>query len=191
MTQPAKRFYSYEEYLALEEVATERNEYFNGEIFVMAGGSPEHSQVAMNIGTRLNIALEPYPCNVYGSDLKIRIEEANYSTYGDVTVVCGELPFYKKRKDVIINPLLIVEVLSPSTRKFDRTEKFEFYRMLASFQHYLMVDPTRLYVEYYQFTGKGWLLQLYNKLEQTVRLELPVGAVLITLSEIYRKVIET
>jgi Uma2 family endonuclease len=189
MNQVAPKRFSYAEYLALEEQTLERSEYYKGEIFVMAGGKLNHNIIAANLVTQLNLGLANQPCIVTGSDMKIRIEAADYSTYADAVVICGEANYYNNRPDILTNPLLLTAVLSPSTRKFDRTEKFEFYRMLSSFQHYLIVDAERVYVEYYQFTGELWLLRLYNQLNQTVKLALPHGEVELPLTQIYQKVV--
>ncbi len=116
------------------------------------------------------------------------IEPVDYSTYGDVVVTCGELAYYQGRSDVITNPLLIVEVLSPATRNFDQSKKFEFYRNLASFEHYLIVDCERAYVEYRQKSGFFWQVSYYNGLDQTVKLQLPSGEIALSLSLIYEKV---
>jgi Uma2 family endonuclease len=188
MTQVANRSYTYEEYLALEEVATEKHEYYQGEIVTMSGGSHPHNVVAMNISAFLHSALRAHPCFVYASDMRVRIEAADYSGYGDAMVICGEVEFYKERTDVVTNPLLIAEVLSPSTRSFDRFAKFEFYRYLPSFEHYLIVDPERAYVEYHQKTGDYWLSRYFNQIEQVVNLQLPHGEVALLLSLIYEKV---
>jgi Uma2 family endonuclease len=173
MAQTAFKHYSYTEYLALEEASDQRHEYYQGEIFVMSGGTSPHNIAAVNIITCLNSALQPHPCLVYSSDMRVRIEAADFSTYADVMIICGEPEFYQNRNDVVVNPLLVVEVLSPSTSKFDQTKKFEFYRFLPSFEHYVIVDPDRAYIEYFQKTGEDWLLRLYNRLEQTVKFDLP------------------
>jgi Uma2 family endonuclease len=188
MTQLAEKYYSYEEYLALEEEATEKHEYYQGEIFVMSGGTPVHSEIAMNTGGALISALRPSSCRVYGSDLRIRIEKEDYSTYGDVAVICGELQYYADRLDVVTNPLLIGEVLSPSTRNFDQTKKFELYRSLPSFEHYLLIDSKRVYVEYRQKSGFAWIVNFYNNLEQSIRLQLPHGEVELPLNLVYEKI---
>jgi Uma2 family endonuclease len=188
MTQPAYKYYSYAEYLAMEEASTERHEYFRGEIFVMSGGTSPHNRVAINIATCLNTALQTHPCFVYSSDMRIRIDTADFSTYADVMVICGEEQFYQDRLDVVTNPLLVVEVLSPSTSKFDQTKKFELYRYLPSFAHYLIVDPDRAYIEYYAKTGENWLLRLYTNLDQIIKITLPHSEVELPLATVYQKI---
>jgi Uma2 family endonuclease len=120
--------------------------------------------------------------------MRVRIEKADYSTYADAMVICGELQYYEDRTDVVTNPLLIVEVLSPSTKNFDQSKKFEFYRTLPSFEHYLVVDPDRAYVEYHQKLGFFWQTSYYHDLDQLVRLQLPHGEVELGLSLIYEKI---
>lgn len=188
MTQPLRKYYTFEEYLAFEETSVEKHEYYKGELFVMSGGTSPHSVIAVNIVALLHSALRPHPCLVYSSDMRVRIEAADYATYGDAMVICGEIEYYKERLDVVTNPLLIVEVLSPATRKFDQTTKFEFYRYLPAFEHYLLVDSERSYVEYHQKLGEKWSSSYYYHLDQTVQLELPHGEVDLPLTLIYEKV---
>lgn len=188
MTQAANEPYTYAEYLALEEKSIEKHEYYQGEVIVMAGGSSEHTAIAVNVAGSLIAALRPTSCRVFGSDLKIRIAAVDYSTYGDVIVTCGELDYYQGRSDIITNPLLIVEVLSPATRNFDQSKKFELYRNLASFEHYLLVDAERMYVEYRQKNGFFWQVSYYTELSQTVKLQLPPAETALNLNLIYEKV---
>jgi Uma2 family endonuclease len=188
MTQAAHKPYTYAEYLALEEKSTDKHEYYQGEVFVMSGGTPAHSEIAINVAGSLREALRNYPYHIYGSDLRVRIEAIDYSTYGDVMVVCSELQYYQNRPDVITNPLLIVEVLSSSTRNFDQNKKFEFYRTIPSFEHYLIIDPERLYVEYHQKSGYFWLASYLNQSDQIVSLKLPHTEVALPLTLIYEKI---
>jgi Uma2 family endonuclease len=188
MTRTLRKLYTFAEYLVLEENATEKHEFYKGEIFVRSGGTSPHNIIAVNIVSLLHSALRPHPCLVYSSDMRVRIESVDYATYGDAMVICGEVQYYKNRTDVVTNPLLILEVLSPSTRKFDQTTKFELYRYLPSFEHYLIVDSDRSYVEYHQKIGEKWSTTYYRDLIQTVHLQLPHADLELPLARIYEKV---
>ncbi len=180
-------YYTPEEYLALEETATYKSEYCEGEIFAMAGGSAHHSRLAVRICTLLELGLEDTPCQVFNSDLKILVKEHDLYTYPDAMVVCGRPEFARGRTDTITNPLIIIEVLSKSTRHYDRHKKFELYQSLDSFEDYLLIDQTQVQVEYYHKLANGqWLKQEFDDLEAAVTLE-SIGLA-IPLKQIYRNV---
>lgn len=134
MSQPAKKFYTTEEYFALEETAEYKSEYLHGEIFAMAGGSANHSSIALNVGGALDDALLDQPCRVFDRDIKIEVEENGYYTYPDVAVVCGEVKFVPERDDAITNPLIIVEVFSPLTEGYDRGKSLSFIEKWKAFR---------------------------------------------------------
>ena len=143
------KVYTFEEYLRREEKSVEKHEFYNGKIIKMPGGTAKHSEIAANIITSLKTVIRPLPRNfrVYTSDLKIRIESVDTGIYPDALVVCQEPIYWQGRHDVIINPLLIVEVLSPSTKNYDRLGKFELYKQLPSFQEYVLVNADKYAVE--------------------------------------------
>ena len=136
-----------DEYRAIEETAEERHEYCNGEIIVMSGGSEVHSAIACNLLIYLGFLLRDTDFRLYNSDLRVWIPEHRCGTYADLMVINGEPEFNGDRTDEILNPLLIVEVLSPSTEGYDRGEKFRKYRSLASFCEYLLVSQAEPYIE--------------------------------------------
>lgn len=180
---------SLEEYRLLEETAQERHEYRNGEIIAMPGGSALHSAIACNLLIYLGFLLRDTNFQIYNSDLRIWIPEFNHGTYADVFIIEGEPQFNENRTDEIINPLLIIEVLSPSTENYDRGDKFRKYRSLPSFCEYLLVSQTEPYIEHYQKLEPGthapWQWRVYDQLENSIllhslNLELP-------LLEIYRR----
>jgi Uma2 family endonuclease len=138
-----------DEYRAIEETAEERHEYCNGEIIVMSGGSEVHSAIACNLLIYLGFLLRDTDFRLYNSDLRLWIPEHRCGTYADLMVLSGEPEFNGDRTDEILNPLLIVEVLSPSTEGYDRGEKFRKYRSLASFCEYLLVSQAEPYIEQY------------------------------------------
>ncbi len=179
--------YSPEEYLALEIVSETRNEYINGEIIPMAGGMPNHNQIALNLAGTLNFLLKRQPYRVFVTDQRLWIPQKGIYTYPDVMVVSGDLILQEGRKDTIINPALIIEVLSRSTGKYDQTEKFIFYRSLATFQEYILVDQYQYYVQHYVKTGvKKWEFQEYDTLEEEIKfLTVPCA---IALTDIYDKI---
>jgi Uma2 family endonuclease len=128
------------QYLDVERAAEHRSEFFDGEMFAMAGNSPRHSRIASNINGLLWFHLQGNSCQPYDSNLRIRVPSTGLYTYADVLVVCGPLEFGgDDRNETIVNPTLIVEVLSPTTEKYDRGKKFEQYKELVSFQEYLLV----------------------------------------------------
>ncbi|TAG97940.1 MAG: Uma2 family endonuclease [Oscillatoriales cyanobacterium] len=190
LTDPTKTRFTLDEYRAMEETAEERHEYCNGEIITMSGGSEVHSAIACNLLIYLGFLLRDTDFRLYNSDLRVWIPEYQRGTYTDLMVVNGEPEFNADRTDEILNPLLIVEVLSPSTEAYDRTEKFRKYRSIPSFCEYLLVSQTEPYIEQYyncdRPSGDRWQLQVYDGLDRAIELhslniELP-------MSEVYRRI---
>jgi Uma2 family endonuclease len=187
MLAQATRTYSPEDYLALEIESETRHEYIDGVMVPMTGGMPNHNQILLNMAGALNFALRQQPYRVFAADQRLWIPEARIYTYPDVMVVQGPLIYQEGRRDTLINPTLIVEVLSKSTRDYDRGDKFASYRTLPSFQEYVLVDQYCCQVERYGKTGeKQWVFQEYDGLED--RLELTSIAFAIALQELYDKV---
>ena len=153
-----KKHYTEAEYFEFERTSFGRWEYVNGEIRLMAGGKDDHNTIAMNIGRALGNILAPKDCRVYGPDMKIRTGDG-VNTFPDVAVVCGERQYYLGRQDVILNPLLIVEVLSPSTEDYDQNRKFEHYKSIQTLQEYLLVDPDHVHALLYSRHGDDWELR--------------------------------
>jgi Uma2 family endonuclease len=177
-----------EEYLAREAQAEYKSEYYGGEIRMMSGGTEDHSLVSVNIVTILSNALEKKPCRVYNSDMRLLVRRRGDYTYPDAMVICGKTEFQAGRTDVVTNPIIIVEVLSPSTREHDRIEKFALYRQIESLREYLLVDSERTVVSVLRRepdSGK-WTIEILNDPADAVRLE-AVGME-IPLAEIYAKV---
>ncbi|MFN8458666.1 MAG: Uma2 family endonuclease [Anaerolineae bacterium] len=176
-------FYTPEEYLALEEKAEYKSEYYNGEIFAMAGGSYNHNIIASNINALLNQFFEAKPCFVFGSDMRLLVKPNGLYTYPDVMVICGQVQFAEGRTDTVTNPLIIVEVLSKSTRDYGRGFKFELYRTMETLQDYILVDQTRIHIEYFHKLEEGrWVLIETNTPDtiltiQALNLELPINRI--------------
>lgn len=138
-----------EEYLRRERDSDVRHEYYHGEVFAMAGGSPDHSLIASNVSGELRSRLKGNLCRVYESNLRVRIPRTTLYTYPDVSVICGERQFdpLDMNKETVLNPALIVEVLSPSTESWDRGGKFQNYREIESLREYVLVSSNKALVE--------------------------------------------
>ncbi|MFN0068833.1 MAG: Uma2 family endonuclease, partial [Limisphaerales bacterium] len=147
------------EYLALERAAEFRSQFYDGEVFAMAGGTPEHSLISVNLVSELRSRLRGRPCRVYNADLRLKIEAAGLHTYPDASVICGPVITTPGADDVALNPTLIAEVLSPATEAYDRGQKFEFYRRMPSLKEYLLVSQRAARVELFSLDAQGvWRL---------------------------------
>jgi Uma2 family endonuclease len=174
-----------QEYLELERKASFKSEYRHGLIVPMAGASIQHITISDNFTRHLGNQLEDQPCQAYSSDLKVRT--GNTYSYPDVTVVCGTLKFEDIESDVLLNPTLIIEILSPSTEMYDRGEKFAEYRELKSFCEYLLTSQTQPLIEHYIKQSDGsWKFLTHKGLAATTRLE-TINCTL-SLKDIYRRV---
>lgn len=163
LVQSKKKIYSPDEYRELEENAEFRNEYRDGEIVQMTGGSINHSQIIGNIYAFLKSALRGKNARPFMSDLRLWIPRYRRGTYPDVMVVEGELVCTEGRKDEILNPVLIVEVLSKSTKDFDREDKFRFYRSIPEFREYVLVNQSEFLVaQYIKTESNEWLFREYE-----------------------------
>ncbi|MAQ17668.1 MAG: hypothetical protein CMN30_23095 [Sandaracinus sp.] len=162
MGEPAERI-SYGEYLAFERDAETKHEFIDGMVVAMAGGTPEHSRLAMNMGVALMNALRGRRCSAFSSDLRVHIPATGRSTYPDVTVVCDERVTAEVDPDAIVNPTVLVEVLSPTTEASDRGEKFSHYRRLDSLQEYVLVRQDEPRIEVYRREGDIWALRDYGE----------------------------
>ena len=187
MSTVAKPFYTFEQYLALERAQEYRSEYFAGEIFAMAGGTENHSLVASNVNRILGQQLRDRPCKVYTGDMRIKVQATGLTTYPDISSLCGKAEFLDELHDTLLNPQLIVEVLSPSTESYDRGKKFEHYRKIESLQDYVLISQDRMLVECFTRDSDGsWSMRDASAAGQSIRLssldcDLP-------LDEVYAKV---
>ncbi|MEL4893983.1 Uma2 family endonuclease [Crocosphaera sp. Alani8] len=178
---------SIEDYLKQEEKALCKNEYINGKIIPMAGGTVNHNQIAVNITTELNYAFKKQDYRVYMGDVRLWIPEKNSFTYPDIMVIKGDPIYYENRKDTILNPSLIIEVLSPSTENYDKEGKFSAYRTIATFSEYMLVSQTKIYGEKFTKTEeKKWLFQEFH--EEDKAIELQLGNLPLEFDDIYHKV---
>jgi Uma2 family endonuclease len=159
MSVARSTFLTPEEYLEHERKAEYKSEYLRGEVFAMAGASPLHALIVTNLVREFSQALRSRSCNVYSSDLRVRVPPTGLFTYPDVVVVCGAAEFADDQDDTLANPTLIVEVLSESTQNYDRGQKFQHYRTLPSLREYLTVGQDAVHIEQWTRQPDGrWLL---------------------------------
>ncbi len=177
-----------EEYIEFDKNSMERYEYFDGEVFAMAGGSPEHARISGNTFARLFLKLLGGNCEVFNADMQLKVPAAPPYRYPDVSVVCGEAVFEETQGiKLLVNPLLLIEVLSPSTAEYDLGKKFTEYKSIASFQEYLAISQTHPHIIRYSRHPNGfWVRHDIEGLESEVLLEsLNLS---LPLSEIYERV---
>jgi Uma2 family endonuclease len=163
VTQLAKKTYTVDEYLELELASETRSEYRNGEIIPMTGGTPNHNEIAVNLLAFLKPALRGKPYRLFSADQRLWLPDIKVHTYPDVMVAAKPLKMETGRKDTIINPCFIAEVLSRSTQNYDRSEKFANYRTIPTFQEYILIDQYRIHVEHYFKTAVNqWSFSEYD-----------------------------
>lgn len=185
--QTQERSYTVAEYLEFETQSDLRHEYRDGAIAAMTGGTPNHNQLALNFSSALNFALKRQPYRVFVSDQRLWIPERRIYTYPDVMLMAQPLEFAEGRKDTLTNPLLIAEVLSKSTRSYDKDEKFAAYRTISSLQDYLLVDQYTMHVEHYSKTAPQiWTYSEHDG--ETAALSVSAIAFQISLADLYDKV---
>lgn len=159
MTAQPQKQYTPEEYLELEREADYKSEYYQGEIFAMAGAGRNHNRIVENLSIEIGTFLKKKPCRTYSSDQRIHIPANGLYTYPDLLIVCGKDQLLDEKKDTILNPKVIVEVLSESTEAYDRGEKFHFYRSIPTLDEYMLIDSRRIAAEVFQKNQQGqWLL---------------------------------
>ncbi len=172
-----------DQYLRLEREAEFKSEFHDGRMYAMAGASPNHSLLSGAILALLFPQMPP-GCRVFSPDLRIKVAPTGLYTYPDCSVICGDLQYFGDQKDVVTNPLLIVEVLSPSTEAYDRGKKFESYRTIESFREYLLIHQDRRHVEHYSKQDDGsWVLREHSGVEGSV--SIPRLGASISLGELY------
>ncbi len=167
---PVRRF-TPEEYMELEEQALEKSEYIDGFIYAMSGSTPKHAAITANVIGNLVPGLKKGSCRVYSGDLKIASDMRGHFTYPDAVVVCGKPRFHDKFKDVLLNPTVIIEVLSPSTEAYDRGDKFKRYRRIGSLTDYLLIAQDQPLVEHFSKQTDGWVMQDADKLSGKIKLK--------------------
>jgi len=177
-----------EDYLIFERDSVSRHEFLDGEIYQMAGESLSHSRVCMNLAREVGNKLKGKPCEALSPNMKVRTSNASLFSYPDLTIVCGEPQFHDVKKDVLTNPQVVFEVLSPSTAEYDRTTKFQRYRMgNKTLTDYILVSQDKCFVEHFRKSVSGdWLYQSYAALENDLKIA-TIDCEL-SLAEIYDRV---
>lgn len=175
------------EYLALERGAEVRSEYLDGTVVAMTEASRAHNLLVVNLGREISLQLRGHPCETYTSDMRVRIPAHNVYTYPDVVVACGEPKFEDAEVDTLLNPALIIEVLSDSTERYDRGKKFAYYRSLPSLGEYLLVAQDEYRIDYYRREADGrWLIGDAHGRDAT--LDLVAGGCTLALADVYERV---
>ncbi|MBF0099443.1 MAG: Uma2 family endonuclease [Desulfobacterales bacterium] len=178
--------YTPQEYLEIERKAVYKSEYLNGFILGMAGASRQHNQITFNICVEIGLQLKKRSCNAYANDMRVKISQTGLYTYPDVVATCKRPEFEDVYMDTLLNPALIIEVLSGSTEAYDRGEKFAHYRRLPAFKEYLLVAQDRICIEQYVREHERWILTETNDIEGMVHLN-SIDCNL-SIKEIYDKV---
>ena len=181
------KYLSPDVYLDIERDAELRSEYDNGEIYAMAGASEKHNVIAGNTFSALHAKLRQRKCTVYQNDMRLRIEKFDKFVYPDIMVVCGDKHFYDDEFDTLLNPIIIIEILSTSTESYDRGQKFAAYRSIPSLQEYVLISQEDIIVERFQKNGDGfWVLS--DAVDLAGVLELDSIELQVALSDIYEDV---
>jgi len=175
------------DYLIAERTSAMKNEYFDGEILAMAGASPKHNKISTNMIRVLANQLLETPCSIYASDIKVKIQEFDRYVYPDILIVCGNDEYADENNDVLLNPTVIIEILSDSTEAYDRGDKFKNYQLICSLREYILVSQYQCYVEKFSWQEDNtWIYSKYDKLEDVINIEsIPCE---LPVFEIYRKV---
>ena len=188
MTIPPRRHMTIAEYLAYERTSDGKHGYYAGEIFAMAGGSVQHNIIVANTIASLHGQLRRRECTVCPSDMRVHIPRTGLYTYPDVSVVCGQMYFQDSESDTLLNPTVIIEVLSPSTENYDRGKKFQNYRMLDTLREYVLIAQDSVHIEHYvRQMDYQWLLTEYDNEESIFELSSIVCT--LTLVDVYEKIV--
>ncbi len=169
MQKPAKKHFTIKEYLDLEDSSEYKSEYYKGEIFALAGGSINHNQIVTNLISRLNQTYPAHKCRSFATDLKLWVKDVQLFTYPDLMIICDKPQFYPGRDDTILNPRVIIEIISKSTEAYDRGKKFQFYRSIPSFQEYILIDQYSVHIDQFYIDPQGkWSLKDYNDINDVL-----------------------
>ena len=189
LTADPARLISPEEYLAFELVAETKHEYYDGRVYAMTGASPRHNRIVVNLIVHLHAQLKGGPCRVYPSDLRLRVNATGLYTYPDVTVVCRDPELEDRHLDTLLNPVVLIEVLSDSTERTDRTRKAPQYRRIESLREYALVDQHEPRVELYRRQSeREWVLTEAVGMGEGIEFA-SIGCVL-PLRDVYERVFE-
>jgi Uma2 family endonuclease len=187
MTAQPKRYITEEEYIEFEAASARKHEYYQGEVFALTGGTEPHNLLSGNAYASLHAQLRRRPCRVYNSDQRVKVLTTGLHTYPDVTIVCGQSQFIESSRLTITNPTVIIEVLSPSTERYDRGMKFQHYRTIPSFQDYILIAQDEHRIEHFTRQENGiWLL--YEAIGITAQIVIRSIECVLTVEDVYEKV---
>ena len=179
-----RQFVSAKEYLEQEKMSLEKHEYYKGEIFAMAGAGNRHNVIFSNVFLAIGNALKGKNCRPYGSDMRIHIPENTLFTYPDISIICNDIIFSPEDEDTAVQPTVLIEILSPATKNYDRGEKFMLYRDIKTLKDYVLIDSKSIHAEVFSINQSNlWQLKEYKNLTD----ELVIGSIefSVSLSEIY------
>jgi Uma2 family endonuclease len=186
MSSQTKPSYTVQEYLAIERTSQRKNEYFNGEIFAMGGASERHNLIVGNVFASLHTQMRGRHCKVYASDMRVKISQTGLYTYPDILALCGEAKFDDEQQDTLLNPAIIIEVLSKSTEGYDRGEKFAHYRRIDSLLEYVLISQGKTRIEHYmRQPDNQWLLSEVSQPQE--KLELLSIQCALLIADVYDK----
>jgi len=181
-------YISPEDYLQAERVAAEKHEYYRGEVFAMSGASLNHNDIFSNVFGELAAALNGSNCKPYGSDLRIHIPANTLYTYPDISVICGKTETTDDKLDTVTNPAVIIEILSATTRNYDRGNKFALYRQIPTLKEYILIDSENISVEQFSKTADvSWILTEYKNINSSFTI--PALQLSLSLASIYKGLI--
>jgi Uma2 family endonuclease len=187
MSSVPKRLYTEAEYLAIERDVETKHEFYRGEMFAMAGASRQHNRITVNVSAVLHEQLKTRDCEHFASDMRVKVESTILYTYPDVVITCHEPRFLDKEVDTLLNPQVIIEVLSDSTEKYDRGKKFEHYRTIPSLREYILIAQDRPHIDRFALNDLGqWVLNDTTGLDAVI--ELTAVSCRLPLAEVYAKV---
>jgi len=182
-----QRYISPEDYLKHERLAATKSEYVEGQIFAMAGASRQHNRITFNATGLLHAQLQGKPCEGFANDMRVKVQDDSLYTYPDIVVVCGEANFTDEALDTLLNPTLIIEVLSDSTEKYDRGKKFAHYQRIESLREYVLISQDEARIECFtRQPDDRWMLSKAEGLEDAITLE-SIDCTL-PLTEVYARV---
>jgi Uma2 family endonuclease len=181
-----KKILTIEEYLTFERSSEQKHEYYQGEVFAMAGAGYNHNFIFSNLFLAIGAHLKGKPCRPFGSDMRVHIPQNTLFTYPDISVFCGEINTYdQEERDTAIGPTVLIEILSKSTRNYDRGDKFKLYRDIPSLKEYVLIDSEKIGVEIFKITDRGiWELREYKELQVAMPIE--TLSFSIPLHEVYK-----
>ncbi len=187
MTAVPKQVMTEDEYLAFERASEQKHEFFRGEIFAMAGASRQHAGIKENLSIEIGVRLKGSPCRTFSADLRVKVKRTGLFTYPDFMIVCGQPEFDPKAEDTLVNPQVVIEILSKSTESYDRGAKFRHYQRLPSVKEYVLVSQDRIQVErFVRQEDETWILTTYD--DPAGEFSLATVPVRVPLVDVYRGV---